>query len=285
MPKRFLPNDLIPLLRENAFGVGFYVFCATIFLITAGQGLRFAESNFRWMVNSPWVLSVEDIEKGYKPGDRYDLSKKGVKIPPTRDDRASEENAQEKPTQSKQYSRDCYEVGYTVEESDLCAQWSNAAAVRFGNMISAETYRLNALVGFLTALGVFIGAMGVVFAGTASLSASRAVRMMSFGFMPALSFSATVKKSDWAVVTVRNVGIGPASNIRVRADGKQAKLAQNRLGPGAHTTFLHKISGDTIEIEGSCIDLTKERQPANVKLVRQGAEWIQAEDQPSQDNQ
>ncbi|WP_207790064.1 hypothetical protein [Pacificimonas flava] len=282
MLKRFLPSDLIPTLRENAIGLAVFVLCAALFLVLAGMGLRLAENNFSWMVRSPWVLSVENVDQAYKPGDRYDLSKDGVVIPPAREDRLLQSEGENSLERANQHGRDCYEVGYTIEESDLCAQWSNAAAVRFGNMIAAETYRLNALVGFLTAFGVFLGSVGVVFAGTASLSAGRAVRMMAYGFMPGLSFSASVKNAGWTTITVRNVGTGPASNIRVKVDGRRARLVQNRLGPGAHTTFLHKVSGDTIEIEGSCLDLAKERQPASANLVRRGGDWILDEEQPSQ---
>jgi len=217
----------------------------------------------------------------YEAGHRYDLSQKGVHIPPSREDRPKHGQDQDREKFTEYYSRDCYQKAYTAEESDLCAQWANAAAVRYANLIAIETHRLNTLIGFLTAFGVFLAAIGVVFAGMASYQASRGLKMMAFGFAPVLSFSALPKGKDRVTVTVRNAGTGPASDIRITVDGQRVDIVQDRLGSGAHTTFDHKVEGQTLLIEGRCIDLTKSEVVVRYPLVLRNGIWVLDEQQQS----
>ncbi|HEX8402798.1 MAG TPA: hypothetical protein VF628_13980 [Allosphingosinicella sp.] len=281
MLKRIFRDDILSWLRSNAVGVASLVAGSIAFIAASVIVLRSFEANFVQLASSSWVSPPHDeVKQPYVAGQRYDLSKHGVNIPPSRDDRAKEADSQNAAQGAEYYRRGCYEKANTLEDSDLCAQWSNAAAVRFGNRIALESFRLNSWIGFLTAFGVFLASIGVVFAGMASLQASRGLLMMAYGFMPALSFSVQKAKAGRIKVTVRNVGTGPASDIRVSVGGERAAMQQDRLGAGAHTTLESWVGAEVIEISAACLDLSKKQRTFHQRFIWAGGEWVLSEEQP-----
>lgn len=285
MIKRFLPEDLAFALRSNALGLMFFVTTAFAFAAASWIVLTAFSDKIDRMAASSWVNSQNDVADPYVPGERYDLSEKGVQIPPARDDRLQDESDAERIESTEHHARDCYQQAHTAEASDLCAQWANAAAVRYGNLIALESFRLNTWIGFITAFGILLAAVGVVFAGMASYQASRGIRMMAFGFMPALSFSVQHLKPGWAKVTVKNIGTGPARAIHVQADGERVRLDRDRLGAGAHTTFKQSVGRDELVLDGYCVDLAKTKQPARSRFIWDGSNWRVADEQPDQNEQ
>lgn len=279
--RRFLPDDFRYALRTNLIGLIVFACASVAFFFVSWQLMSAYNEKISSLAASSWVSSEHDIRQPYEAGNRYDLSKKGVNIPPSREDRAKNSDDKDREKSSEYYSRDCYREAYTAEQSDLCAQWANAAAVRHGNFIAVESLQLNTLIGFITAFGAFLAAVGVVFAGMASYQASRGLKMMAYGFAPVLSFSALAKGKDRVTVTVRNAGTGPASDIRVTVDGRRVDIAQDRLGPGSHTTFDLRVEGQTLLIEGRCIDLTKSDVQARYPLVLRNGVWVLDEQQQS----
>lgn len=281
MLKRFVPEDLGSSLRSNAFGIAVFVAGCVSFVLASLFVLRALESKFAVMSSSSWASPAHDEPKTpYVSGQRYDLSEHGVAIPPSRDERAAVSDGQNAEQGAAYYRRDCYEKPNKLEESDLCAQWANAAAVRFGNRIALESFWLNSWIGFLTALGVFLASIGVVFAGMASLQASRGLAMMSYGFMPSLSFSVQKIKKGWIRMTVRNAGTGPASDVRITVDGKRVPMRQDRFGAGAHATVECEVETDVIKITGVCLDLSKKRCMFGQSFVLSDSEWVLNEEQP-----
>jgi hypothetical protein len=280
MLKRFMPGNLLVWARWNILGAATLILGSLAFVAASFVVLRAYDSNFERLSSSSWVSPPRDEEKQpYKSGQRYDLSNQGIDIPPSREDRTAEADSQKAAQGAEHHRRTCYEQAQTQAESDLCAQWSNAAAVRFGNRIALESFRLNSWIGFLSALGVFLAAIGVVFAGMASLQASRGITMMAYGFMPVLSISVTKSKSGWVKITVRNAGTGPATEIRVSVDGQRVTMKQDRLGTGAHATVDHRATGDDLKISAECLDLAQKRCAFSKRFVRNGSEWVLNEEQ------
>lgn len=281
MPKRFFRDVVVSWMRSNVLGTAALVLGSIAFIAASAIVLRSFEDNFAIMASSSWVSPPHDEKKQpYMAGKRYDLSKDGINIPPSRDERMKESDDKKAAQGAEYYRRGCYEKANTLEESDLCAQWSNAAAVRFGNRIALESFRLNSWIGFLTAFGIFLAAIGVVFAGMASLQASRGLSMMAYGFMPALSFSVQKGKSGWVSVTLRNAGTGPAADIRLIVGGKPAAMRQDRLGAGSHVTLECRVDTQALEISAVCLDLSKKRRTFTQWFVPNGADWVLSEDQP-----
>lgn len=282
MLRRHLSAEFRRIIRKNLPGLAVLLIASAAFFVGAYVSLGNFHRNINTMFESSWVAPPNEGSDAYVTGQRYDLSQQGVQIPPARDDRLEESESAQRIKSAEYYAQDCYEQPYTAEQSDLCAQWSNAAAVRYGNLIALESHRLSTLIGFLTAFGVFLAGIGVIFAGTASYQAGRGIKMMAFGFMPALSFSVTRKRSGWVTVTVRNSGTGPASDIRVKVDGEPVKIENGRLGVGSHTTFERKVADNAIEIEGFCLDLSETSQSTRIRFVRHGDSWVVEEQQPSE---
>lgn len=281
MMKRYFVNGPLSWMRSNVMGAAVLVLGTAAFLAASVIVLRSFDAQFAVLSSSSWASPTHDVEKHpYVPGQRYDLSKHGVHIPPSREEWLGRAKDQKADQGARSYSRDCYEQAQTLEESDLCAQWANAAAVRFGNRIALESFRLNSWIGFLTALGVFLASIGVVFAGMASLQASRGISMMAYGFMPALSLSVQKVKAGRIRVTVRNAGTGPAGDIRVSVGGKRTAMRQDRLGVGAHATLECQVDSDEIEISAVCRDLSKKRRTSSQRFVRTGEDWVLSEHQP-----
>lgn len=281
MLKRLFSADFVAWMRSNGVGTVALVLGSIAFIAASAIVLRSFEDNFATLTSSSWVSPPHDEEKKpYVAGKRYDLSQDGINIPPSRDDRATETGDKKATQGAKYYQRGCYEQANTLEESDLCAQWSNAAAVRFGNRIALESFRLNSWIGFLTAFGIFLAAIGVVFAGMASLQASRGLSMMTYGFMPALSFSVQKAKSGWVRVTVRNAGTGPAADIRLIVDGKPTAMRQDRLGAGSHVTLECPADTHVLEISAMCLDLSEKQRTFAQRFVPNGLDWVLSEEQP-----
>jgi hypothetical protein len=281
MLKRFLPDDIRSSLRSNAIGVVIFVITAIMFVVGSFIVLRALQEQYSTMSSSSWVSHTEDMPDQQREADaRYDLSQKGVQIPPSRDERLSKGNSHDAPDESEYYRRDCYEKAKTLEESDLCAQWSNAAAVRYGNRIALEAFWLNSWIGFLTAFGVFLAAVGVIFSGAASIHASRGVAMMAYGFRPALALSVQRSRAGWIRLMIRNVGTGPAINIRVNINGAPARLQQDRLGAGSHTVVDHQVDGADLKVDASCLDHSRDSCTFDQRFVEAGPEWVVVEGQP-----
>lgn len=284
MLKRFLPDDLGSSIRSNAIGIMIFVGACGAFMAASFLVMNALEDEYSKMSSSSWVSSVGNLGERHNdnPAHRYDVSEKGVYIPPARDDRLREANGKNRASSSEYYRRDCYEKPNTLEESDLCAQWSGAAAVRYGNRIALESFKLNSWIGFISAFGALLAAIGVLLASFASISASRSVSMMAYGFMPTLAFSVRPWKAGWIRVTVRNVGTGPASDIRVTINGASAKLRLDRLGAGTDTVVEHQISRnvDVVEVQAQCLDLARKGRSSEQRFVRIDSEWLLADTQP-----
>lgn len=268
---------------KNITGISIAAVGLALFLASAAYLLSIARENYVGMNASQWVMGGSDKageeDKAKAP---YDLAQQGVYIPPAREEGAL--IAKEKDAQKGAESgrRNCYEEPEYIEASDLCAQWANAAAMRFGNGIAAESYRLNYIVGFISALGVLLAAIGVILAAIASSAASRGVAMMAYGFMPILNISVRHHKPGFVRLTIKNVGTGPALSAVVESDGEKVGLAHERFAVDTSETVDLKVAGESMIIRATWRDIAEEPQVIERLFVKEGEHWRLAEDQPSQ---
>lgn len=282
MENRSFFADFFKPFQQNALAAAIAVSGVVAFIFAAAFWLIDSQSRFSAMAESQWALGLDDTKQSSKSSAPYDLAQYGVKIPPSRDEREVVTSAKNGTEGAKGYSRDCYENGNAMEESDLCAQWANAAAMRFGNGVAAENYRLNYIVGFITALGVVLASIGVILAAIASAAASRAVDMMAYGFMPVLSTSISHLKPKWISLTIKNVGTGPATDVMVEVQGEPVQFGHDRIGSNSHGTIERRIDGNEVVVRVTYLDISKNIKSSVRRFIKNpsGAEWRLADDQP-----
>lgn len=269
-------------IRQHAVStsVAFAGFAA--FIVVSAYLLHIAWLNYDEMRVSQWVLNSDQPGEGDKAAETYDLTRYGVDIPPSREERAAQAKAENPEDKAETGGRDCYDEPEYLEASDLCAQWSNAAAMRFGNSIAAESYRLSYIVGFISALGVLLAAIGVILAAIASTAASRGVAMMAYGFMPILDISVRHHQAGFVRLTIKNVGTGPALAAVVEGNGEKVDLAHERFAVDTSETVDLKVDGDSLVVRASWRDLANEPQVIERLFIKVRQQWRLAEDQPSQ---
>lgn len=278
MPSEIKPPSPRIAFRQNIVGISVAAGGILLFLLAAAYLLSIARENYVGMNSSQWVMGGSDkAGQGDKAQAPYDLAEQGIHIPPAREERAlvsQEKDSQERAEGSR---RNCYEEPEYLEASDLCAQWANAAAVRSGNGIAAESYRLNYIVGFISALGVLLAAIGVILAAIASSAASRGVAMMAYGFMPILNISVKHHQRGFVRLTIKNVGTGPALDAIVEGNGDRIDLAHERFAVDTSETVDLKVDGDSLLVRAAWRDLADESQEIKRPFVKVGQHWRLAE--------
>ncbi len=268
-------------VRQNAVSTSVAFLGVLAFISGSAYLLHPASLNYDEMRVSQWVLNSDQPGQGDKAPETYDLTRHGVDIPPSREERAAQAKAENTEDQAETGRRDCYDEPEHLEASDLCAQWSNASAMRFGNHIAAENYRLNYIIGFISALGVVLAAIGVILAAIASNAASRGVAMMAYGFKPILNIAVRHHQSGFVRLTIKNVGTGPALAAVIEGDGKKVNLAHERFAVDTSETVDLKVAGDSLVVRAAWRDLANEPQVIERQFVKDGQQWRVADDQPS----
>lgn len=269
-------------VRQHAVSTSVAFLGVGAFIAASAYLLHTAWLNYDEMRVSQWVLNSDQPGDGDKAAETYDLTRHGVDIPPSREDRSTQAEAENPEDQAQTRRRDCYDEPEYLEASDLCAQWSNASAMRFGNSIAAESYRLNYIIGFIGALGVLLAAIGVILAAIASNAASRGVAMMAYGFMPILNLSVRHHKPGFVRLTIKNVGTGPALSAAVQSDGKRVVIDHERFAVNSSETVDLKVAGQKVAIRATWRDVAEQTHFVERLFVKDGQNWSLAEDQPSQ---
>lgn len=277
--------SLRSFVRQNAIATSVAIIGVFAFICASAFLLFDASESYDEMRVSQWVINSYEPGEADKAAEPYDLTGQGVYIPPAREDREAVAQAQDAKKSPEGGGRNCHEQPEYLEASDLCAQWSSAAAMRFGNGIAAESFRINYIVGFISALGVLLAAIGVILAAVASSAASKGVAMMAYGFMPALGISIRRTNGDHVRITIKNAGIGPALGIEVFVDGERVASVAERLAAGAHDTLERTITSGECVIAVLCTNLAGETQSIERRFVRVGGDWQAASDQQAQDQQ
>lgn len=285
MPSRIKQPSRYNALRRDVVGIAVAVVGVGAFAIVSAYLLSVARDNYVGMNASQWVLSGSDKPgQGAKAQEPYDLADQGVYIPPAREERSLVTQQKDGEYGSVAGSRDCYEKPEYIEASDLCAQWASAAAMRVGNGIAAESYRLNYIVGFISALGVLLAGIGVILAAIASKAAIRGVEMMAYGFMPVLNVSVRHHRDGYVRLTIKNVGTGPALGVAVESNGQKVDLAHERFAVDTAETVELRVDGANLLVRGTWRDLADEANVTLRSFVKVGQKWVLAEDQPSDGN-
>lgn len=115
--------------------------------------------------------SEREIYEGGETYIRYDASQNGVILPISREERLS---AKDRPTSEKRSEHQannhrptCQSKPIDTGYSDLCAQWASVAVARYGNRISAESYRVSSFAALVSGLAAVATVLAVAVAAVA----------------------------------------------------------------------------------------------------------------------
>lgn len=182
---------------------------------------------------SDYNLDEPDPQRGH-PEAQYDVSQKGVVLPPSRDERLAGEGRSPEDAAAdgdQEYPKTCQDRPRDIETSDLCAQWYSVAAARHGNRIASENFKIASLAALLSGLGLMMTGLAVVIAALAARDAGRAVRLMREGMQPLL----TVRPSSNAPapgIKILNAGTGVARDIEITINGQATAMRCRVLQAG-----------------------------------------------------
>ncbi|MBA4163051.1 MAG: hypothetical protein C0510_00230 [Erythrobacter sp.] len=228
------------------------------------------DAMYRQIGTSPDVAPTSQLGEGHEveAANGRQIADPGVTAPASREDRAGKANSKNEVDCSSHNGDDCDEGQRLVEQrSDRTADRTIDLS-RTANRIALETFRQNGWIGFMSAFGVLIAAVGVAVTAI-SLQTTR-----TGALKPTMAIHISQIRRGHIRVTVRNIGLGPASDILLVVDDTPARLETDRIGIGGEIAVELRTNAITLSVLCNCTDLDGNLVPLEKKFVRDGAKWL-----------